>query len=200
VLQASASGLLPGDARRHTSCILSHTRPIHSHTHSHLYIQAGPYTHMSNMSPPAAPLPLPSGCSYLWLITPVVYMSALCECLKRYLLAQRVVVPAMIITIATALVAPLYNWLLLFKWVAARTASCWEGRSDGSSTANSGCRFWALQECALGCCCTVCRSSQPGGVGWVGWLGMLQEAGSAVGITASSRPRSRQGQVQDVLL
>ncbi|KAF8063706.1 Slc47a1 [Scenedesmus sp. PABB004] len=45
-------------------------------------------------------------------------MAALTECLKRYLLAQRVVLPGMVVTIVTALAAPLYFWLL--------TARAWQ--------------------------------------------------------------------------
>lgn len=40
------------------------------------------------------------------------------ECLKRYLLAQRVVVPGMAVTVVTCLLSPLYNWLFIFKYVS----------------------------------------------------------------------------------
>jgi Na+-driven multidrug efflux pump len=46
-------------------------------------------------------------------------MGAVVECLKRYLLAQQVVLPGMVITIITSCLCPLYNWLLIFKWVPA---------------------------------------------------------------------------------
>jgi hypothetical protein len=46
-------------------------------------------------------------------------MGAVVECLKRYLLAQQVVLPGMLITIITSCLCPLYNWLLIFKWVPA---------------------------------------------------------------------------------
>jgi hypothetical protein len=54
-------------------------------------------------------------CRYLRLITPTLYMNAVVECLKRYLLAQRVVVPGMVVTVLTCLLSPLYNWLLIFR-------------------------------------------------------------------------------------
>ncbi|KAF8063707.1 DTX14 [Scenedesmus sp. PABB004] len=54
--------------------------------------------------------------TYLWAITPTLFMAALTECLKRYLLAQRVVLPGMVVTIVTALAAPLYFWLLTARW------------------------------------------------------------------------------------
>lgn len=52
---------------------------------------------------------------YLRLITPSLYMGALVECLKRYLLAQRVVVPGVFVTATTCLLSPLYNWVMMFK-------------------------------------------------------------------------------------
>jgi hypothetical protein len=65
---------------------------------------------------------------YLTLITPALYAGALVECLKRYLLAQRVVVPGMCVTAVTALLSPLYNWALMFRCVRAcvraRTSVC----------------------------------------------------------------------------
>lgn len=54
-------------------------------------------------------------CRYLRLITPTLYMNAVVECLKRYLLAQRVVVPGMVVTVLTCLLSPLYNWLFIFR-------------------------------------------------------------------------------------
>jgi hypothetical protein len=42
-------------------------------------------------------------------------MGALVECLKRYLLAQRVVVPGVFVTATTCLLSPLYNWVMMFK-------------------------------------------------------------------------------------
>jgi hypothetical protein len=50
------------------------------------------------------------------LITPTLYTGAVVECLKRYLLAQRVVLPGMVVTIVTCLLSPLYNWLFIFRW------------------------------------------------------------------------------------
>jgi hypothetical protein len=102
-------------------------------------------------------------------------MGALCECLKRYLLAQRVVVPAMIITIATALVAPLYNWLLLFKWVAAtpRHSDAAGGRYGSISCLSVAASHvvWALQECGWrgllrGAVAPHCKGGMPGVVVW----------------------------------
>lgn len=52
---------------------------------------------------------------YLRIITPTLYTGAVVECLKRYLLAQRVVVPGMVVTVLTCLLAPLYNWLFIFR-------------------------------------------------------------------------------------
>ncbi len=52
---------------------------------------------------------------YLRYITPTLYTGALVECLKRYLLAQRVVLPGMVVTVATCLLSPVYNWLFIFK-------------------------------------------------------------------------------------
>jgi Na+-driven multidrug efflux pump len=58
-------------------------------------------------------------------------MGAVVECLKRYLLAQQVVLPGMVITIITSCLCPLYNWLLIFKWVAGCVYVAW----------------WQLQDC-----------------------------------------------------
>ncbi|WIA28922.1 hypothetical protein OEZ86_011446 [Tetradesmus obliquus] len=52
---------------------------------------------------------------YLWCILPTLFMGAVVECLKRYLLAQQVVLPGMVITMVTSCLCPLYNWLLIFK-------------------------------------------------------------------------------------
>lgn len=52
---------------------------------------------------------------YLWHITPTLFMGAVVECLKRYLLAQQVVLPGMIITFLTSCLCPVYNWVLVFK-------------------------------------------------------------------------------------
>jgi hypothetical protein len=46
---------------------------------------------------------------------PTLYTGAVVECLKRYLLAQRVVLPGMVVTVATCLLSPIYNWLFIFK-------------------------------------------------------------------------------------
>ncbi len=54
---------------------------------------------------------------YLWLISPTIFLTALCECIRRYLMAQRVVLPSTVAYIAVALVAPLYNWLFVFRYV-----------------------------------------------------------------------------------
>lgn len=54
-------------------------------------------------------------CRYLRIITPTLYAGALVECIKRYLLAQRVVLPGMVVTVVTCLLCPLYNWLFIFK-------------------------------------------------------------------------------------
>jgi hypothetical protein len=54
-------------------------------------------------------------CRFLHLIIPCLFLATLNECLRRYLLTQRVVIPGMVITALTGLLTPLYNWLFLFK-------------------------------------------------------------------------------------
>eukprot|EP00878_Enallax_costatus_P024109 GHUV01025702.1.p1 GENE.GHUV01025702.1~~GHUV01025702.1.p1 ORF type:complete len:494 (+),score=51.79 GHUV01025702.1:73-1554(+) len=56
---------------------------------------------------------------YLWHITPTLFMGATVECLKRYLLAQQVVLPGMVITVIAACLSPVYNWLLIFRFQLA---------------------------------------------------------------------------------
>jgi hypothetical protein len=46
---------------------------------------------------------------------PTLYTGAVVECLKRYLLAQRVVLPGMVVMVATCLLSPFYNWLFVFR-------------------------------------------------------------------------------------
>ena len=46
---------------------------------------------------------------------PTLYMGAVVECLKRYLLAQRVVLPGILVMVITCLLSPFYNWLFIFK-------------------------------------------------------------------------------------
>lgn len=52
---------------------------------------------------------------YLRIITPALYAGAVVECLKRYLLAQRVVLPGMVIMVVACMLSPLYNWLFVFR-------------------------------------------------------------------------------------
>lgn len=52
---------------------------------------------------------------YLALITPCLYLSALSECIRKYLMAQTVVHPTLVATAVTTLLCPLYNWLLVYK-------------------------------------------------------------------------------------
>jgi MATE family multidrug resistance protein len=48
--------------------------------------------------------------AYLSALTPSLYCYAAQECLKRYLMAQGVVTPAMVITIATTATSPFVYW------------------------------------------------------------------------------------------
>jgi hypothetical protein len=52
---------------------------------------------------------------YLSALAPSLYCYVAQECLKRYLMAQGVVKPAMLITIATTCASPLLYWLFMFK-------------------------------------------------------------------------------------
>lgn len=52
---------------------------------------------------------------YLSILQPALYVSCVTSCLTRYLLAQRVVLPSMAITGITAVLSPVWNWLLIFK-------------------------------------------------------------------------------------
>jgi Na+-driven multidrug efflux pump len=63
-----------------------------------------------------APAIVEGAARYLWIITPSVYMTATTECLKRYLVAQADVHPGMVITVLNTLAAPLWYWLLMFRW------------------------------------------------------------------------------------
>jgi hypothetical protein len=64
-------------------------------------------------------------------------MGAVVECLKRYLLAQQVVLPGMVITIITSCLCPLYNWLLIFKcvpvWIDSSIAASEEQPYESST-------------------------------------------------------------------
>jgi len=53
---------------------------------------------------------------YLRLISPTLYISVLQECVRRYLLAQRVVRPGMVITAVSTLLSPLYSYALMYRW------------------------------------------------------------------------------------
>lgn len=53
--------------------------------------------------------------SILWIVTPSLYSNALVECLRRYLLAQRVVLPGMLITVLSTCACPLYNYVLIYR-------------------------------------------------------------------------------------
>lgn len=60
--------------------------------------------------------PIVAGASrYLRNITPTLYISTGSECIRKYLLAQRVVHAPMAINALTFALCPLYNWLLIFK-------------------------------------------------------------------------------------
>ncbi|GBF89389.1 MATE efflux family protein [Raphidocelis subcapitata] len=50
---------------------------------------------------------------YLWQVAPAIWLMAPQECLKRYLLAQRVVLPGTLIAGATTLAAPLFYSLIM---------------------------------------------------------------------------------------
>lgn len=63
--------------------------------------------------------------SYLTTLTPSLYAMVLQECLKRYLMAQGVVKPAMVITVLTTCIAPGACWLLIFKWGMGLQGAAW---------------------------------------------------------------------------
>eukprot|EP00775_Hariotina_reticulata_P009063 gene9063-9233_t len=53
---------------------------------------------------------------YLRLITPSLFSTALLQCLTRYLLAQRIVLPGMVVSVFTSVLCPLFNGLLVFRF------------------------------------------------------------------------------------
>lgn len=52
---------------------------------------------------------------FLLLCTPALFCAGLFECLKRYLMAQGVVAPVTGVSLAAVLLAPPFNWALIFK-------------------------------------------------------------------------------------
>lgn len=52
---------------------------------------------------------------YILRMIPALYCVGLSEAFKRYLMAQRCVRPVAAVTLASLLVAPLFNWLFVFK-------------------------------------------------------------------------------------
>lgn len=63
-------------------------------------------------------LPFPSAqaaAGYVRLLIPALYCCGLSECLKRYLLAQGLAKPATAATAVALALAPLANWLLIFR-------------------------------------------------------------------------------------
>lgn len=62
------------------------------------------------------PAPIAAGAArYLWRSAPALWLLAVSECIKRYLLAQRVVVPGTAITTVTTAVAPLFYYIAMIK-------------------------------------------------------------------------------------
>lgn len=52
---------------------------------------------------------------FLLLCTPALFCAGLFECLKRYLMAQGVVTPVTAVSLAAVLLAPPFNWALIFR-------------------------------------------------------------------------------------
>ncbi|KAI8466628.1 MAG: mate-domain-containing protein [Monoraphidium minutum] len=52
---------------------------------------------------------------YLRILTPSLFIAAASDTCRRYLTAQRVVVPGMAASIATTCLSPLYNWLFIYR-------------------------------------------------------------------------------------
>lgn len=52
---------------------------------------------------------------FLLLCTPALFCAGLFECLKRYLMAQGVVAPVTAVSLCAVLLAPPFNWALIFR-------------------------------------------------------------------------------------
>ena len=106
-------------------------------------------THITCMSPPTHA----AACCmhrYMCLSLPALYLHVLHECLDKYLLAQRVVKPGVIITIATTMLMPVFCYVLIPMYVLigsqrvegfTATVLCYShlaGRQNGGSSMPAG--------------------------------------------------------------
>ena len=52
---------------------------------------------------------------YLMLLSPALFLNALAGVLGKYLMAQSSMMPNMLCTVVSALLCPVYNWVLITK-------------------------------------------------------------------------------------
>ncbi|KAF8060322.1 DTX16 [Scenedesmus sp. PABB004] len=100
-----------------------------------------------------------SAARFTLALAPALFMDAADQCCRRYLSAQAVVQPLMLVTLIATLLTPLFLWLFVAKL--------------GLGLLGAAVAWDAVQATSLGlmvCCCVLhTRAQEPGRCTWPGW-------------------------------